>query len=233
MSISSWVENRGRPPCPDMSGLDYGEANAAIYDQVYPRIPIEQVYAMARLARHGSALELGVGTGRCAIPLAVAGVDVTGMDNSRKMLSRCRTKLRAAGQPSLKLVQADLRALPFARQFALAYALVDTLSLLPDRTAQQQALVEVAQVLQPGGCFLHEGSTIEDVDEQSQPVHTTVPWPGSGGAAYQLWHLPLGPDLLDQYAGVAGLERVARWSDWAATLWRGGQQRMISLYRIS
>lgn len=215
-----------------MSELDYGEANAAIYDQVYPRIPTAQLRFMAALAGDGSVLELGVGTGRCAIPLAAAGVDLTGVDNSGQMLARCRAKLRAAGRGSVNLVQADLRALPFGRRFALAYALVDTLSLLPDRAAQQQALVELARVLQAGGCFLHEGYVLEDESEQLQPVHTIVPWPGAGGAAYQLRNLPLGPDLLDRYARAAGLERVERWSDWAATPWCSGQQRMISLYRI-
>lgn len=107
----------------------------------------------------GRVLELGTGTGRIALPLARAGVDLIGIDRSGPMLDRARTRLRRARlSDRVQLVRGDIRFLPFtpARRddaFAMVMAPYGVLqSLLRDRDLST-TLDEVRRVLQPGGTF--------------------------------------------------------------------------------
>jgi SAM-dependent methyltransferase len=102
----------------------------------------------------GPVLELAVGTGRLAIPLAEAGHVVTGVDLDPAMLARARRRARGtAGSDRLSLVEADLVGLrlPDAGRFSLAFIALNSLLVLPDRKAQQAALQALAGHLAPGG----------------------------------------------------------------------------------
>src|SRR5512144_930860 len=73
----------------------YGDRIAEAYDsliQISPQATAAAVEALARLAGSGPALELGVGTGRIAIPLAARGITVHGLDGSQAMLDKLRSK---------------------------------------------------------------------------------------------------------------------------------------------
>ena len=104
----------------------------------------------------GRVLELAVGTGRVAIPLAAAGHHVTGVDNDSSMLDRARARAAAeiAGSGgSLELVQADLvgLALPEGATFDFGFLALNSLMALGTRTAQQAAIQALADHLVPGG----------------------------------------------------------------------------------
>ena len=102
----------------------------------------------------GPILELAVGTGRLAIPLAEAGHLVTGVDLDPAMLDRARRRAAgAAGSDRLTLVEADLVGLrlPDAGRFGLAFIALNSLLVLPNRAAQQAALQALADHLSPGG----------------------------------------------------------------------------------
>lgn len=107
----------------------------------------------------GPILELAAGTGRLAVPLAVAGHDVTGVDLDRAMLERARARAAADGAAGggaaerLELVEADLvdLRLPTAGQFRLAFIALNSLLVLPTRAAQRAALRTLAEHLGPGG----------------------------------------------------------------------------------
>ena len=104
----------------------------------------------------GRVLELAVGTGRVAIPLAAAGHRVTGVDNDRHMLDRARARAAAeiAGSGgSLELVEADLvgLALPEGAAFDFGFLALNSLMALGTRTAQQAAIQALADHLVPGG----------------------------------------------------------------------------------
>ncbi len=115
-----------------------------------------------RVARKagGTALELGCGTGRIALPLARAGVSLVGVDRSAAMLGRAAARARTLrarrrdASGGLTLVRGDIRALPFrAGQFALVLAPYGVLqSLLRDRDLVA-ALASVSRVLKDGGTF--------------------------------------------------------------------------------
>ena len=111
----------------------------------------------------GPVLELGCGTGRVTIPLARAGVEVVGVDRSAPMLERARKRVRsgararggaAKGAPSLRLVRADIRTLPFGGgsfpTVIAPYGILQSLTRPRDLTA---ALDSVARVIAPGGTF--------------------------------------------------------------------------------
>ena len=104
----------------------------------------------------GPILELAVGTGRLAVPLAEAGFDVTGVDLDPAMLDRARTRATQAGPgvaARLTLVEADLvdLRLPAAGSFKLAFIGLNSLLILPNRSAQRDAVRTLAEHLAPGG----------------------------------------------------------------------------------
>jgi len=105
----------------------------------------------------GSILELAVGSGRLAIPLAEAGHVVTGVDLDPAMLDRARTRARAGGGTAtadrLELIEGDLvdLRLPNAGSFGLAFIALNSLLVLATRAGQQAALRTLAEHLAPGG----------------------------------------------------------------------------------
>jgi len=102
----------------------------------------------------GPILELAVGTGRLAIPLAEAGHDVTGVDLDRAMLDRARARAERAGVAErLELVEADLVdvRMPTAGEFGLAFLALNSLLVLPTRAAQRAAVRTLADHLAPDG----------------------------------------------------------------------------------
>jgi SAM-dependent methyltransferase len=210
------------------SASAYGDDNAGIYDQIYPRIERQTLDRLQQFAAGRRVLELGVGTGRCARPLSARGMDVVGVDASAAMLALCRR--RDVGQ-GLPLVRADLANLPFRSGFGLIYALVSTLTLLPDRTAQRNALMGVACALNPGGCFIDEGDAAAGAPGENLARTFEVPWPGAPAGVYRYRMLPLPPPVLDELAQQAGLLCLARWRNWNGDEWRATDSLAISVYQ--
>ncbi|HEY8819291.1 MAG TPA: class I SAM-dependent methyltransferase, partial [Candidatus Limnocylindrales bacterium] len=102
----------------------------------------------------GPILELAVGTGRLAVPLAEAGHTVTGVDLDPAMLDRARARAKGShGGERLTLVEADIVGLhlPDAGRYALAFIALNSLLILPTRNAQRAALRALADHLAPGG----------------------------------------------------------------------------------
>src|SRR5918911_143840 len=77
----------------------YGESVAGVYDDWYAEYDAALIDRLAELARSGRALELGIGTGRVALPLAARGVEVHGIDASPKMVEHLRAKEGGAQVP--------------------------------------------------------------------------------------------------------------------------------------
>jgi SAM-dependent methyltransferase len=106
------------------------------------------------LSASGSALELGCGTGRIAVPLGRAGVSLVGIDRSEAMLARARQRVRRSRlQSRVRLVRGDIRRLPFAVQFGLVMAPYGILQSLLRERDLKATLSAVHDVLEPGGTF--------------------------------------------------------------------------------
>lgn len=112
------------------------------------------LYEQLAAAQGGRVLELGCGSARVLVPLALAGHEVTGVDASPHMLALAREKLEAAGPQvaaRVRLVRGDLRTIDLGERFDLAIVAVKTFAYLVTRGEQQQALAAVADHLRPGG----------------------------------------------------------------------------------
>lgn len=145
----------------------------------------------AQIGSGARVLEIGVGSGRIALPVAAAGTVVTGIDISDGMLQTARERARQAGVP-LDLIKADAQALPFADATFDAALAVHVLHLLPD---WRKALAELVRVVRVGGAII-QGTDWRDPSscigllrgQLRQAVMDLVPGarpPGAGAAVNQ------------------------------------------------
>jgi SAM-dependent methyltransferase len=130
-------------------------ALARLYDVDLVEDPGDLDLYLALAGRaHGPILELCVGSGRLAVPLAEAGWPVTGVDIDPAMLDRAGRRAAAAGREvegRLTLIEADARSLRLEERFSLAFIALNSLLLLGDRSAQAAAVRTLADHLEPGG----------------------------------------------------------------------------------
>ena len=224
-----------------MEGYDastYGDRFAEVYDDWYHDVTDADacVEAVARLAAGGAVLELGVGTGRLAIPLGERGVDVTGVDASAAMLERLAAK---PGGDRVHAVLGDMVAPPTGdRRFAVVLVAYNTLFNLIDVADQRRCLAEIAARLAPGGCLLVEafvpepGRIVEAVapriitadrvvlavsrsDPDAQEALGQYVDITEAGIRLRPWHVRWStPAQLDGMAAEVGLVLRDRWADW-------------------
>ena len=136
----------------------YGDQIADFYDEfvgmVFPTATTEHAVAfLAQLADGGPALELGVGTGRLALPLAERGVSVTGLDASEAMLARLRKR---PGATAIQVVLGDFAELAVDGRFRVVYVAFNTFFALLTQEAQVRCFRRVAEHLTDDGVFVIE-----------------------------------------------------------------------------
>ena len=130
----------------------YGEL-ALFYDLIYADVTADIPFYL-ELAQEtgGPVLELGCGSGRTAIPLAEAGFELLGLDNSPAMLDRARDRLEARSlSGSVELVQADMTDFNLGRMFSLITVPFNTWMHLDGQASQTAALGCIRRHLAPGG----------------------------------------------------------------------------------
>jgi SAM-dependent methyltransferase len=128
----------------------YDESEAEMFD---PAVVDPAVDFLAELAGQGRALELGIGTGRIALPLSRRGVAVHGIDLSRAMVERLREK---AADEDIGVTIGDFTTATVDGTFSVAYLVFNTIMNLTTQTAQVACFRNVAAHLEPGGCFVIE-----------------------------------------------------------------------------
>lgn len=233
----------------------YGDRIADIYDDWYgTRLdPDAAVALLARLADGGRALELGIGTGRVAIPLSRAGVPVTGIDASEAMVSRMRDK---PGGQAIDVAFGDFVDVAVEGKFSLIYVPFTTFFALGSRDRQLRCLHNVASHLEPVGHFVLD-AFVPDFSRYDHDQWTaTLP----GGVDYALIdsmrHDPLTqtieghhiliqetgirlfplhlrycwPSELDSMAEAAGLHLVERYGDYDQQEFDAMSTRHVSVY---
>jgi SAM-dependent methyltransferase len=136
----------------------FGETVAATYDATEDPIFDASVVGptvdfLAELADGGRALELGIGTGRIAVPLAARGIDVHGIDLSNAMVARLKAK---PGGEGIGVTIGDFSTTRVDGSFRLAYLVFNTIMNLTTQAAQVAAFQNVAAHLEPGGLFVIE-----------------------------------------------------------------------------
>jgi SAM-dependent methyltransferase len=234
----------------------YGEAFADVYDEWYAARG-DEAQVVARLATlaapHGPRrlLELGVGTGRLAIPLAADGWSVVGLDSSPGMLDR----LRAKAGPAVGAVLADAAdptTVP-AGPFEVVLAAFNFLCNLPDRAAQARCLAAARAVVVPDGVLVVE-AFVPDPQLESGRVESFGPWTGvriiavtdadagvvegehvEADGRRRPWRVCLaGPATVDELANDAGWTLADRTQDWAGTPFApDASPTHVSVYRAT
>ena len=243
----------------------YGEHYADVYDDWYGEggrmaisevgTPDEVAAGIVALANGGPVLELGVGTGRLALPLAARGLAVTGLDASPAMLERLRAK---PGADRLTLVECDMAApLPEMADGSFAVVLVgfNTFFNLTTADAQASCVAAVARLLRPGGRFVveafvpapegYDGVSVRkiDVDRVLLDVAAIAPDP-QVIAGQRIEITPAGnrlfpyllryatPEQFDALAAGVGLSLEHRWADWSGTPFDDeGSQSHVSVWQ--
>jgi SAM-dependent methyltransferase len=206
---------------------------------------------LAGLAAGGSALELGVGTGRIAIPLSRRSVAVHGIDRSPAMLAELRAQ---PGGADIDVTVGDYATTTLGRSFTLVYLLRNTITNLVTQEDQVRAFGNAAAHLRPGGCFVVEnyvpqlrrlppGETrhlftatdthvaYEDYDLARQIAVSYHYWTIEGQLrTFSSPHRYVWPAELDLMARLAGLTLRERWSDWGRAPFTGDSDSHISVW---
>lgn len=216
---------------------EFGDAWAAVYDAAHAHLRRDTTAAVATLRAGlpagGRVLDLGVGTGRLAIPLAAAGLEVVGVDASPRMLAVLAAK---AGGARVEGVLGDMTDPPVHGRFDLVLLAFNTLFSLPDGASQAACLAAAARLLAPAG---------EVVVDAAIPQPWRLPARGHDPVAQTvriLQHvadggpLPLSlryatPAQIDDMATAAGLCRTRRLAGWDADPGEDCVDHHVSTYR--
>src|SRR5438093_3022555 len=150
----------------------YGERIASSYDELYGHLGSSEpiVALLAELADGGPALELGIGTGRIALPLHQRGVPVHGIDASPAMVARLRAK---RGGERIPVTIGDFVDLPVEGTYRLIYVVFNTFFALLTQEDQLRCFAAVAAHLTANGCFVIE-AFVPDLTLYDRQQRTSV-----------------------------------------------------------
>ncbi len=216
-----------------------------------PAVVDATVEVLARLAGTGRALELAIGTGRIALPLAHRGVPVHGIDLSGAMVARLRAK---PGGEAIAVTMGDFATTRVDGTFTLAYLVFNTIMNLTTQEAQVACFANAAEHLAPGGCFVVE-VMVPDL-RRLPPGQTAVPFEVSatrcGFDLYDVatqgmssYHLKIDgeraqyssipfrnvwPAELDLMAQLAGLRLRERWAGWRQEPFTSESRQHVSVW---
>jgi SAM-dependent methyltransferase len=224
-----------------------------------PAILGPTVEVLSSLAGGGPALEFAIGTGRVAIPLAAAGVPVSGIELSHAMISRLREK---AGADQIPVVQGDMTEARAGSNYSLAFLVFNTIANLLSQDEQVRCFQNAARHLAPGGCFVielwvpqlrslppgHSGTVeisrpgyllVDSYDVLRQHVishHVRFGPELSDGRDARIGRTPhryIWPSELDLMARLAGFELESRWADWDRSDFTEESRSHVSVYRLT
>jgi SAM-dependent methyltransferase len=241
--------------------VDYfGERVAERYDDSLgemgdPAVLEPTVDVLAELAGGGAALELGIGTGRIALPLSQRGIRVHGIDLSEAMVAKLRAK---PGADAIGVTIGDFATTRVDGTFSLAYLVFNTIMNLTTQDAQVACFANAAAHLEPGGCFVIEvmvpalrllppGETIhvfsytgptrfgfDEYDVAGQGLvshHYGERSDGSLGRASIPFRYAW-PAELDLMARIAGMTLRERWSGWGREPFTSDSSSHVSVWEI-
>lgn len=239
----------------------FGESVAASYDAgrgvEYDDAEIGRTVAvLADLAGDGPALELAVGTGRVALPLATRGVPVDGIDASRAMARRLTDKPGAA---AVTVTIGDMTSTRLPGEYALVYLVFNTVNNLTTQDAQVDCFVNAAAHLGAGGRFVVEVGVPAlrrlPPGQDAVPFYVDGDGAGRGAVGFDRYdvatqaftsnHVAVAdgrgtfrtipfryvwPAELDLMARIAGLRLEHRWADWTRAPFTADSHKHVSVW---
>jgi len=242
-------------PHSDYGASTYGDRIAEVYDHCYsvPEDADEAAEFLAGLAGGGPALELGIGTGRVALPLSARGVEVHGIDASEAMVAKLRGK---PGGREIPVTIADFAGVDVTRRYQLIFVVFNTFFALLTQEDQVRCFANVAAHLNDGGSFVIQafmpdltlfdrGSrvVVTDLDPDQavldlgriDPAGQQITTQHVVIEAGQLRSYPVKlryawPSELDLMARLAGLRLRERWGGWDRRPFGASSAQHISVY---
>ena len=240
---------------PEYDSSTYGERIAEVYDEIaIPATSAEDaVEFLASIAGKRRILELGVGTGRVAIPLAARGFKVFGIEASARMIERMRAK---RGGDAIAVEIGDFADVKIGGKFSLIYVIFNTLFMLQTQEEQVRCFTRVARHLSDDGAFVIEAfvpdqglfdrgqrvsvSLIEndrvklDTSMHDRAMQTTraahLLIGKNGIDVYPLKIRYAFPAELDLMARLAGMRLRARWAGWNREPFKAESGLHVSVY---
>lgn len=234
----------------------YGEAIAPDYDALYNSVPDteEAVECLAELTAGGALLEMGIGTGRLALPLRERGVEVHGIEASVAMVAELRKRPGGADIPVDVGSFADTEV--SGKRFAVVVLALHTIFGLPDHDQKIRCFANAERHLDDGGVFVVEATVLDTgafragkaviprftdqervelqvlrYDAATQDVETTnVHLSNDGVRVNGFRNSYASPQELDLIARLGGLRLRERWSAWTREPFSGSSTRHVSIY---
>jgi len=241
----------------------YGDGIADIYDQWYGDRPetaaaVDALTTLSARGANGRALELGIGSGRLALPLRANGVDVWGIDASQSMVDLLHAKEGGRDVPVAigDMAEIDLTSIPGGdtARFGLVFVAINTFFNLTTADAQARCLSRVRDLLDDDGVFVME-AFVPGVDRPTNMVEArtvaldhviltatrhdpheqtvTCQYIELRESGIKLRPLVVRYALvaeLDRMAAGAGLRLVDRWSDWTGSAFTADATVHVSVF---
>ena len=227
---------------------EYDDSESARFDPTAIGVTVD---VLAELAGTGRALELGIGTGRVALPLSRRGIRVHGIELSRAMVARLRAK---PGGDAIGVTVGDFATAQADGTFSLAYLVFNTIMNLTTQDAQVACFANVAAHLAPGGSFVVE-VMVPDL-RRLPPGQTAVPFETGqerwgfdlyevatqamssnyvtiNGSRAEFTSIPfryVWPAELDLMARLAGMRLRDRWEGWRREPFTSESRQHISIW---
>ena len=235
----------------------YGDRIAEVYDDAYTELPTEQtVEFLAELAGSGPVLELAIGTGRVALPLAARGVDVHGIDASESMVARLREK---PGGDRIPVTMGEMSEVAIEGRYSLVYLVFNTFFGLLTQEDQVRCFRNVSVRLTDDGVFVLEafvpdlarfdrGQRVSTDQVGTDRVRINVDRHHSTEQRVDSAHVLVGeegvkiypvriryafPPELDLMAQLAGLRLRERFGDWQREPFDEGSGKHVSVYEVA
>jgi SAM-dependent methyltransferase len=234
----------------------YGDRIANFYDERHPALPNDHpmIERLVQLAGTGTALELGIGTGRIALPLAARGVPVHGIDASEAMVAQLRAK---PGGAAIPVTIGDFADVPVTGSYSLIYVVFNTIFGLLTQEEQIRCIANCAAHLDNGGALLieafypdltryerNQNISVTHVDTDAITLDVTRLDPVAQRVTSQhLYITPEGlklypvqlryawPSELDLMARLAGLTLESRCGGWLGEPYTAAPTMYVAVYR--
>jgi SAM-dependent methyltransferase len=234
--------------------MSFGDDVSKLYRDLQRGDEIAAVEFLARLAGHGPALELAIGTGRIALPLAARGIRVDGIDISPAMINQLRAQ---PGGDKISVVIGDFAGVPVSGAYRLIYVVFNSLFNLLTQEDQVKCFVNVANHLTEGGTFVIEALVpaflyrlrndqyVEAEAIEVDEVRLDVLRHDAGKQMIEESHISLSPagihlnpvvqryawpSELDLMARIAGLRLKNRWGGWSQEPFSSSSSMHVSVY---
>jgi SAM-dependent methyltransferase len=231
----------------------YGDEIAEVYDQWYSEFDPQAIETLTELAHGGKALELGIGTGRIALPLSRTGVSVQGIDISEAMVAKLRGK---PGGDQIPVSMGNFAEVPVDGEFDLIYIVFNTFFSLLTQEEQVHCFQNVARHLATGGVFVIEAFVpdlprftggqavrtnrvrddgvevdVSEIESDKQLISTQhVVMSEHGTRLYPIKIRYVWPSEMDLMAQLSHLQLRDRWSDWGKNRFTSKSVSQISVY---